>query len=68
MDLPGTAKARMMISDRNEKAESQNRAESLLEANALIQIDPFEGTVSLGAPYGPRKTWGEKGRQRQSGR
>lgn len=57
-DADDTAKAQKMMSDRDEKAESQNRAE-LLDANALIQIDPYEGTVSVGAPYGPRKTWGE---------
>ncbi len=55
-DAGDAAQAEQMVSDRNEQADSQNKAESLLEANALIQIDPFSGEVTLGAPYGDRMT------------
>jgi hypothetical protein len=37
--------------------DAKNRAEAVLEPNALIKIDLEEGNVSLGAPYGPRKKW-----------
>ncbi len=41
--------------------KSQEAANTIREPNALIKIDLRTGEVSLGAPYGPRKTWKLKG-------
>ena len=35
----------------------KSRAEAVHEPHTLISIDLGEGTVKLGAPYGPRKKW-----------
>jgi RHS repeat-associated protein len=49
--------AQKKAADRQKLLDAQDRATAVLEPNALIKIDLNEGTVSLGAPYGPRKTW-----------
>jgi RHS repeat-associated protein len=42
---------------RQKLLDAQSRAEAVREPHALISIDLGEGTVKLGAPYGPRKKW-----------
>ncbi|MHA6525880.1 SpvB/TcaC N-terminal domain-containing protein [Tessaracoccus sp. G1721] len=51
------AEAQAMLDKHQKQEAGQLRSETLLEANALITIDPGEGTVSVGLPYGPRKEW-----------
>jgi hypothetical protein len=50
-------KAQKNAAARQKLLDAQSRAEAVLEPNALISIDLGEGTVKLGAPYGPRKKW-----------
>jgi RHS repeat-associated protein len=55
---------------RQKLLDAQERAEAVREPHALISIDLGEGTVKLGAPYGPRKKWtfggGDSGSQAAS--
>jgi RHS repeat-associated protein len=55
------AEAQANESKRTKQLEGQERAETVLEPNAIIKIDLAEGTVSVGAPYGPRKEWKRDG-------
>jgi RHS repeat-associated protein len=54
-------KAQTKLNKRIKLLEGQAKAEAVLEPNAIIKIDLKEGTVSVGAPYGPRKEWDVKG-------
>ena len=49
--------AQKKLDQRTKLLAAQAGAEAVREPNALIKIDLNEGTVSLGAPYGPRKEW-----------
>jgi len=53
--------AQKKAADRQKLLDGQAQADAVREPNALIKIDLNEGTVSLGAPYGPRKEWSLKG-------
>ena len=53
--------AQKKADQRQKLLDEQARAEAVREPNALIKIDLNEGTVSLGAPYGPRKEWSLNG-------
>jgi RHS repeat-associated protein len=53
--------AQKKAADRQKLLDAQKDAEAVREPNALIKIDLNERTVSLGAPYGPRKEWPIKG-------
>jgi hypothetical protein len=48
--------AQAALAKRAKGLEAQKRAE-LLDTNALLVIDLQKQEVSIGAPYGPRKTW-----------
>jgi RHS repeat-associated protein len=53
--------AQKKADQRQRLLDGQARADAVREPNALIKIDLNEGTVSLGAPYGPRKEWSLNG-------
>jgi RHS repeat-associated protein len=53
--------ARAKLNNRIQLLESQEAANTVREPNALIKIDLQKAEVSLGAPYGSRKTWKLKG-------
>jgi RHS repeat-associated protein len=55
------SEAQTKLNKRIKQLEGQARAEAVLEPNAIIKIDLAEGTVSVGAPYGPRKEWTRSG-------
>jgi RHS repeat-associated protein len=55
------SEAQTKLNKRIKQLEGQARAEAVLEPNAIIKIDLAEGTVSVGAPYGPRKEWARSG-------
>ena len=50
------AEAKAMLQKQAKLKVRQDRAE-MLESTALIKIDLDKGEVSIGLPYGPRKTW-----------
>jgi RHS repeat-associated protein len=53
--------ARAKLNSRINLLKSQEAANSIREPNSLIKIDLGTGEVSIGLPYGPRKTWKTKG-------
>jgi RHS repeat-associated protein len=53
--------ARAKLNNRISLLKSQEAANTIRDPNALIKIDLQTGEVSIGAPYGSRKTWKLKG-------